>query len=157
MVLTSLCHLFQCQCVHTTQLRSLFPSWIWHSLQIGFVKSWGWGLDPGGLSNISLNLILVLQSTQDDVSMCETSPMDVKSQDPFNNFDCCPTLNILPWLLDDQMVSCFQFTSLMIWTMYDLFHSMAGDSPSLMVYIISPNKLLFLDFCPHCWTSFFGH
>ena len=35
---------------------------------------------------------------------------------------------------DDQMVSCFQFTSLIIRNMYDLFHSMAGDSPSLMVY-----------------------
>ena len=30
---------------------------------------------------------------------------------------------------DDQMVSCFQFTSLIIWNMYDLFHSMVGDSP----------------------------
>ena len=38
---------------------------------------------------------------------------------------------------DDQMVSCFQFSSLIIWNMYDLFHSMAGDSPSLMVYLIN--------------------
>ena len=42
-----------------------------------------------------------------------------------------------PWITfwdDDQMVSCFQFTSLIIWNMYDFFHLMAGDSSSLMVY-----------------------